>query len=99
MDGLNSSTVFGGHGTVALSMSWTLYEIAKRPEVQARMRAEILEMKAKVDARGDAHFNALDLEGLHYCEAVIRVRFRICNAISSSITLQSGMFQITVYYR
>lgn len=55
-------------------MSWTLFEIAKRPAIQARMRAEILEMKQKIEARGDFSHTALDLEGLQYTDAVLRVR-------------------------
>lgn len=54
-------------------MTWMMYEIAKRPEVQARMRAEILEMKATVETRGDVDDTPLDMDGLHYTDAVIRV--------------------------
>lgn len=54
-----------------------MYEVAKRPEIQARMRAEIQEMKKKVLARGEEDFTALDLEGMHYTVAVMRVRL-IC---------------------
>jgi hypothetical protein len=54
-------------------MTWLMYEISRRPEVQARMREEILEMQARVDARGD-DWNTLDLDSLHYTDAVIRVR-------------------------
>jgi cytochrome P450 len=68
-----SSTLFGAHGTVALSMSWLLYEVVRRPDVQARMRQEILEMKAKVDARENTDWTPLDLDGSHYTDAVIRV--------------------------
>lgn len=55
-------------------MTWVLYEIAKRPEIQARMRTEILEMMNKVHARGDTEWTPLDLDSLHYTDAVIRVR-------------------------
>lgn len=37
------------------------------------MRAEILEMKANVDARGDVDCTPLDMECLHYTDAVVRV--------------------------
>jgi len=70
------STIFGGHGTIALAMTWVLFEIAKRPEIQARMRAEILEMMNTVHARGDIDWTPLDLDSLHYTDAVIRESFR-----------------------
>lgn len=51
-----------------------IYEIARYPEVQARMRAEILEVQTKMFARGDPDFTALDFESMHYTVAVLRVR-------------------------
>jgi len=75
------STIFGGHGTIALAMTWVLYEIAKRPEIQARMRAEILEMMNKVHARGDTEWTPLDLDSLHYTDAVVRESFRYSSII------------------
>jgi cytochrome P450 len=38
--------IFGGHETTGHSLCWTLYEIARRPEVYARVVAEIDEFQA-----------------------------------------------------
>lgn len=57
-----------------------IYEIARYTEVQARMRAEILEVQAKMYARGDADFNALDFESMHYTVAVLRVSVCVLTA-------------------
>jgi hypothetical protein len=95
----HSSTIFGGHGTVALSMTWTIYEIAKRPDVQARMRAEIMELLDRVYARADTECTVLDLDSLHYTNAVIRVMFTY-HRFWFSLThfLGIGMLPLPIYY-
>lgn len=76
-------------------MSWTLFEIAKRPTVQARMRTEILEMKDRLDARGDLSPSALDLESLQYTDAVLRVRPNLFHVFRPLTLGNLGMFQTT----
>ena len=36
--------LFAGHETTGVSMSWTLYELAKRPEIQEKIRKEANEV-------------------------------------------------------
>ena len=45
-------------------MTWLLYELARHPEYQARMRKEIQARRALVSARGDADFTVEDLDSL-----------------------------------
>ena len=55
-------------------MAWGLYELAKHPEVQARLREEIIETRMKIQARGETEFTTNDLDSMPYLIAVMKVR-------------------------
>jgi len=65
-----------GHETTANSLSWVLYELAKHPHVQDKLRAEIRDMEARVHARGDDTFTTADLEAMPYTVAVMKEGLR-----------------------
>ena len=53
-------------------MAWTLYELARRPDHQERIRAEIAELMAQ---RGtEKELTPQDYDGLVFLNAVIKVR-------------------------
>ena len=60
--------------TTSSTLSWMLYELAKRPDYQARMRPEIRAVRARVAARGDADFTPDDLDSMKVVLAAIKVR-------------------------
>ena len=60
--------------TTSGTLSWMLYELAKRPDYQSRMRAEIRAIRARVAARGDADFTPDDLDSMKVVLAAIKVR-------------------------
>ncbi|OJA08713.1 hypothetical protein AZE42_07090 [Rhizopogon vesiculosus] len=64
--------LFAGHETTSNSVSWTLLELARQPEIQSRLRAEIRETEAAVHARGDADFTIADFDAMPYTTAVIK---------------------------
>jgi cytochrome P450 len=59
-----------GHETTSLLLSWTLYLLAGRPAVQARLREE-------VDAAGDGSPTVADLARLPYLDAVLCETLRL----------------------
>ncbi|KAJ7634739.1 cytochrome P450 [Roridomyces roridus] len=67
----------GGHETTAITMSWTLWELTKHPEVQAKMREEIAETERAMGARGDSELNYTDLEAMPFTIAVMKETLRI----------------------
>lgn len=51
-------------------MAYILWELAKNPESQTKLRAEL---DTNVSAKGNADFTAVELENLPYLNAVIKV--------------------------
>jgi len=51
-------------------MAYVLWELAKNPESQTRLRAEL---DANVSVKGNADFTAVELESMPYLNAVIKV--------------------------
>ena len=58
-------------------MTWLLWELAKHPEYQAQMRAEIKAVRARVTERGDADFSVSDLDSMSYCIAAMKEVLRL----------------------
>jgi len=65
--------LLAGHETSAVSMCWVLYELARHPDVQKRLRKEIRDVERAVHARGHSDFTAADLDNMPYLTAVIKV--------------------------
>ncbi|KAK0240869.1 cytochrome P450 [Armillaria nabsnona] len=67
-----NTIIFAGHETTANTLSWTLLELSKRPEVQERLRAEIRTKERLVFDRGDNEFTVQDLDSMPYLTAVVK---------------------------
>lgn len=71
-------------------MVYTLWELAKHPEYQTKLRTEL---DHYVSAKGDASFTAADLNSIDYLNAVIKV----CSRWSKLLrTRFDGMLQETL---
>ncbi|TFK50720.1 cytochrome P450 [Heliocybe sulcata] len=70
-------TLLAGHETTSNSLTWTLWELAKHPEVQTRLRNEIRE--AELKARGELSLS--DIEHMPYLQAVLKEGLRLHPAI------------------
>ncbi|KAJ8690780.1 hypothetical protein PTI98_012179 [Pleurotus ostreatus] len=66
--------ILAGHDTVASSLSWMLYELAKHPDDQKRIREEIRALRAQLPA--EAAFTIADLDSLSYTNATIKETLR-----------------------
>ena len=72
-------------------MTFGLWELAKHPDFQEKLRAEISETLVKVKARGDTDFTANDFETMPYLVAVTKVR---CD--NSSVSPNQSDIQLVV---
>ena len=68
-----ATLTLAGHETTANTLTWTLWELAKHPENQEKMRAEIAEYRAKLVERGATDFTMDDLEAMPYVNAIMKV--------------------------
>ncbi|KAM5543943.1 hypothetical protein V8D89_002560 [Ganoderma adspersum] len=59
-----ATLTIAGHETTASTLSFALYELARHPEYQERMRQEIRVARAKVMSRGGTEFTTEDLDSL-----------------------------------
>jgi cytochrome P450 len=63
--------MLAGHDSTAMSLSWLLYDLARNPEDQKRVREEVAHVKAQ-SANPDC-LGVADFDGMTYTNAVIRV--------------------------
>jgi cytochrome P450 len=67
--------MLAGHETTANSLTWTLFELCKHPDIQARLRAEIRETELLIQQRGGNSFAPKDYDSMVYLNAVLKVRW------------------------
>jgi alkylphenol/PAH-inducible cytochrome P450 monooxygenase len=65
-----STLLLAGHETTANSLTWFLWEVAKHPESQERIREEIADLRRR---RGEKPFSAVDLDNMAYTQAALKV--------------------------
>jgi len=65
--------MLAGYETTATALTWALLEIARRPDVQSRLRREIRQKAREIEARGASGFTANDFDDMEYLTAVIKV--------------------------
>ncbi|KAN0129604.1 cytochrome P450 [Lactarius tabidus] len=68
-----ATLLFAGHDTTTNTLSWCLYEIARNPECQERIRAEIAAVRAK---KGGEMLSATDLDSMTYTLATLKESLR-----------------------
>ncbi|KAJ8585149.1 cytochrome P450 [Rhizopogon salebrosus TDB-379] len=76
--------LLAGHETTANTMTWGLLELAKHPEIQSRLRAEIRETEAAIHARGEVDFTMADFDAMPYTTAVMKEILRFYSVVYHS---------------
>ncbi|KAI0253566.1 cytochrome P450 [Lactifluus subvellereus] len=69
-----NNLLFAGHDTTANSLTWYLWEIAKHPESQERVRTEIAAVRAK---NGGGELSAADLDNMTFTQATLKESMRL----------------------
>jgi cytochrome P450 len=70
---IRRTIAFAGHETTSTSVTWALYELAKRPEIQDRLRKEIWDKQREKRRYVHHEWDWKDLEEMHYLTAVVKV--------------------------
>jgi cytochrome P450 len=84
--------MLAGHDTTAATLTWWVWELARNPDWQTRVRDEIGQTRAKAQERGDTDFSIQDLEGMAVMHATLKAcaaHFRI--SAPRSLLLQEAM--------
>lgn len=73
--GSTRTIFFAGHETTASSLVWALYELARHPEYQTKVRDEIKATRARVAERGDGELTIADLDSMQYLPALMKASY------------------------
>ncbi|KAF9260693.1 cytochrome P450 [Marasmius fiardii PR-910] len=65
-----------GHETTSNTLSWTLLELCRHPEIQTKLRQEIHTKQRELAREGRTEFTAEDFESLSYLGAVVKESLR-----------------------
>ncbi|KAF4618312.1 hypothetical protein D9613_011704 [Agrocybe pediades] len=69
--------IIAGHETTATWLNWVMYELASKPDMQAKLRKEVNERMYAVRSRGDSMYSASDLEqDMPYLQAILKETLR-----------------------
>jgi len=74
-----------GHETTANTLSWTMLELTRHPDVQTKLRAEIQAAESTMHARGATEFTYVDFEAMPYTVAVMKETLRFHPVSSNSV--------------
>ncbi|KAH7911357.1 cytochrome P450 [Hygrophoropsis aurantiaca] len=72
-----ATLILAGHETTASTMSWFLYELAKHPDDQQKIREEIATFRSTIHARGDEDFGPSDFEAMSFTNAALKETLRL----------------------
>lgn len=62
-----------GHETTSTTITWIFYELAKTPDIQDKLRSEILDRLRLKNERGEVDWTWKDFEEMPYLSAVLKV--------------------------
>lgn len=87
--GVMRLVILAGHETTANTFSWMLHELSRHPDMQTKLRKEILEMRRTIEARGDSSYTPADLDSMSYLNAVLKETLRY-HSVAVNLVRQAG---------
>ncbi|KAG9107088.1 hypothetical protein FRC07_008698 [Ceratobasidium sp. 392] len=82
-----STLILVGHETTAGSLTWTLYELAKKPEYQTRLREEIMSLGR------EPTYDDL-MSGMPFLDAVMKERHRPGSSHTERVALKDDVLRL-----
>ncbi|KAF8512751.1 cytochrome P450, partial [Hysterangium stoloniferum] len=71
-----TTIIFAGHESTSTTLAWALHELARHPEYQTRVRAEIRVTRAQAAQRGKVELTIADLDSMTYLLALVKETLR-----------------------
>jgi hypothetical protein len=84
--------IFAGHETIATTITWALFELARNVEFQDKLRTEILQKRETKRGRGDLDWGWKDFEEMSLLTAFMKVLIPPLNKLISNSSLCAGSF-------
>ncbi|KZV76320.1 cytochrome P450 [Peniophora sp. CONT] len=72
-----SNLVLAGHDTTSSTLTFWLWELARHPDWQSRVRDEVRAVRRKLADSGDSGFSLADLEGMSVMQATLKEAMRL----------------------
>ena len=82
-----ATLTLAGHETTANTLTWYLYELARNPAYQDKLREEVMAVQAQITARGDTKVTVGDLDSMVYLQAGMKV-----SLLQSAVTTKISFF-------
>jgi len=73
--------MLAGHETVAGTLNYALWELAKWPEIQHRLREEVTKTYEATRARGNEDFTGEDIDNMTFTNAVVKEVLRLHSVV------------------
>lgn len=87
-----ATLLFAGHETTTMTLAWCLYEIARNPQCQERIREEIATIRAK---KGGEMLSTTDLDSMTYTLAILKEALRL-HPVVQTITRDANQDDVMI---
>ncbi|KAI8980581.1 cytochrome P450 [Trametes punicea] len=81
--------LLAGYQKPSTSLAWLLYELAKRPDYQHKIREEARDVRRRVKERGEEDLSIADLDSMVYAIAAVKEVLRLHSVITTIFRVSS----------
>ncbi|KAK4057130.1 hypothetical protein OIO90_001625 [Microbotryomycetes sp. JL221] len=85
LQGQMTTMLLAGHETSSTALTWLLWTLAQRRDVQDKLRAEVRQARMAAQADGEEELSLDRLNGLEYLDAVVREILRVEPPVSMTL--------------
>ena len=76
-----NTLTLAGHETKANTLTWYHWELAKNPEFQDKLRAEVMALRSQITDRGETDVTIEHLDSMTLLQAGIKVRLSLSSLV------------------
>ncbi|KZS96386.1 cytochrome P450 [Sistotremastrum niveocremeum HHB9708] len=92
-----NAMMVAGNETTSTTLTWTLWELARHPEIQAKLRAEIVQFSREAQEKGLSEIPVEDYEKMVYTTAVMKetIRFHTPIMMSTRVATRDAIIPLS----